>query len=248
MFNTLGIHRILVVALAALFCLAVVACGQGAALEVSRGEPASAAPAPGESFDSVSRGQQVPRGPAGPQGDAGAAVPAAQQAYPTAVPQAASAPASQAEPASVVEREVVVEVMKAVPLESAGPQGPAGPAGPAGAAGAAGLAGPAGPCGAADLPSRPNRPTGRRRSCRTVRRSVTHRSALRRRWRRRRRLFPARSYCLQRLPADAVGRHRPRLRIDLQLGHRPHFLSVSAQLGQGGLPGGTGLGAGGRVD
>ena len=162
MFNTLGIHRILVVALAALFCLAVVACGQSA-LEVSRGEPASAAPAPGESFDSGSRGQQVPRGAAGPQGDAGAAVPAsaqssqpaAQRAYPTAVPQAASAPASPAEPTRVVEREVEVakevvverEVSKAAPLESAGPQGPAGPAGPAGGAGTQGADGARGPIG-----------------------------------------------------------------------------------------------------
>ena len=158
MFNTLGIHRILVVALAALFCLAVVACGQSA-LEVSRGEPASAAPAPGESFDSVSRGQPGPRGAAVPQGDAGAAVPAsgqssqpvAQRAYPTAVPQAASAPASPAEPASVVEvaKEVVVEreVSKVAPLESAGPQGPAGPAGPAGEAGPQGADGARGPIG-----------------------------------------------------------------------------------------------------
>ena len=160
MFNTLGIHRILVVALAALFCLAVVACGQGAAPDAGRGEPASAAPAPGESFDSVSRGQRGPSGAAGPQGDAGAAGAAAQRAYPTAVPQAASAPASQAEPASVVEREVVVEVMKAVPLESAGPQGPAGPAGPAGAAGAAGLAGPAGPAGQPTSPRGPIGPQG----------------------------------------------------------------------------------------
>ena len=157
MFNTLGIHRILVVALAALFCLAVVACGQGAALEVSRGEPASAAPAPGESFDSVSRGQPGPSDAAGPQGDAGAAVPAsgqssqpaAQRAYPTAVPQAASAPASPAEPARVVEREVEVakEVSKVAPLESAGPQGPAGPAGPAGEAGPQGADGARGPIG-----------------------------------------------------------------------------------------------------
>ena len=159
MFNTLGIHRILVVALAALFSLAVVACGQGAAPEAGRGEPASAAPAPGESFDSVSREQQGPRGPAGPQGDAGAAVPAsgqssqpaAQRAYPTAVPQAASAPASPAEPASVVvvAKEVVVEreVSKVAPLESAGPQGPAGPAGPAGGAGPQGADGARGPIG-----------------------------------------------------------------------------------------------------
>ena len=167
MFNTLGIHRILVVALAALFCLAVVACGQSEP-EVGRVEPAGSAP--GESFDSVSRGQQVLRGPAGPQGDAGAAVPAsaqssqpaAQRAYPTAAPQAASAPASPAEPARVVEREVEVakevvverEVSQAVPLESAGPQGPAGPAGPAGAAGAAGPAGPAG------QPTSPRGPIG----------------------------------------------------------------------------------------
>ena len=234
MFNTLGIHRILVVALAALFCLAVVACGQSA-LEVSRGEPASAAPAPGESFDSVSRGQPGPNGAAVPQGDAGAAVPAsgqlsqpaAQRAYPTAVPQAASAPASPAEPASVVV--VEREVSKVAPLESAGPQGPAGPGWPC-------RRGWTPRCG---WRARPD--------WLTVRRSVTHRSALRRRWRRRR-LLPAWSYHLQRLPTDAVGRHRPRLRIDLQPGHRPHFLSVSAQLGQGGLPGGTGLGAGGRVD
>ncbi len=152
MFNTLGIHRILVVALAALFCLAVVACGQSA-LEVSRGEPASAAPAPGESFDSVSRGQPGPNGAAVPQGDAGAAVPAsgqlsqpaAQRAYPTAVPQAASAPASPAEPASVVV--VEREVSKVAPLESAGPQGPAGPAGPAGEAGPQGADGARGPIG-----------------------------------------------------------------------------------------------------
>ena len=169
MFNTLGIQRILVVALAALFCLAAVACGQGAALEVSRGEPASAAPAPGESFDSGSRGQQVPRGPAGPQGDAGAAVPAsaqssqpaAQRAYPTAVPQAASAPASPAEPARVVEREVEVakevvvekEVSQVAPLESAGPQGPAGSAGGAGPQGADGARGPIGSQSGAPSPT-----------------------------------------------------------------------------------------------
>ena len=165
MFNTLGIHRILVVALAALFSLAVVACGQGAAPEAGRGEPASAAPAPGESFDSVSREQQGPRGPAGPQGDAGAAVPAsgqssqpaAQRAYPTAVPQAASAPASPAEPASVVvvAKEVVVEreVSKVAPLESAGPQGPAGPAGGAGPQGADGARGPIGSQSGAPSPT-----------------------------------------------------------------------------------------------
>ena len=134
------IHRILLVALAALFTLAV-ACGSQSAPE----EPADFAA--GESLDSASRSQQGQRGPVGPQGDSGPAgaqssQPATQRAYPTAVPQAASAPASQAEPASVVEREVVVE--KAVP-ESAGPRGPVGPAGPAGAAGSQGAAGPTGP-------------------------------------------------------------------------------------------------------
>ena len=139
------IHRILLVALAALFTLAV-ACGSQSAPE----EPADFAA--GESLDSASRSQQGQRGPVGPQGDSGAAgpagaqssQPATQRAYPTAVPQAASAPASQAEPASVVEREVVVE--KAVP-ESAGPRGPVGPAGPAGAAGPTGSQGAAGPTG-----------------------------------------------------------------------------------------------------
>ena len=163
MFNTLGIHRILVFALAALFCLAVVACGQGAAPEAGRGEPASAALAPGESFDSVSREQQVLRGPAGPQGDAGAAVPAssqssqpaAQRAYPNAVPLAASAPASPAEPARVVERAVVVEkeVSQVAPLESAGPQGPAGPASGAGLQGADGARGPIGSQSGAPSPT-----------------------------------------------------------------------------------------------